>query len=94
MITEELLTREIGVRDGILPTGTKVRLKNNLQGFTLSLENGPVPQKYQGTWTSRLAAEKMLQQYVSDFWDLSEKTDAKYEKKREYKREWDAARRS
>ena len=78
----EVLTKEVGLKENITPTGRKLGVAL-VPGTTLynikyiDNKQGDVPQEYKGRFTSYFYAETALKKYIEQFWEMSEETSRK-----------------
>lgn len=75
----EVLTRDKAVPKGILPTGRTIGIKA-IKGSGLfeikyiDDKPGDVPDKYAGKYTGLTQATRHMNEFLNDFWDLSDKS--------------------
>lgn len=87
MATLQVLTRETGILNWTTPTGRRVALFPwNANPSMLEIKwmndkgepiGGALPEKLQGKFTSRKAAEPYIHEYMTTFWDEAEKQAGK-----------------
>lgn len=78
----EVLTRDKAVPQNILPTGRKVGPipVRGSSMFTIGYVDdkpGKVPEEYQGRYTGIKQAEKDIQRFVRELWDVSDNAKQK-----------------
>lgn len=81
-MADEVLTREIGLRDGITPTGRKlVPVPDPQRGMYwiryADGKGGQLPAQVAGAYTGLTRAEVALKEFLEMFWDLSDAASRK-----------------
>ena len=83
--TPVVLTREAASKEGVLPTGRKVGIVH-VKGTSMyelayvDSKGGPISDEYRGRFTSLHYAQRELQRYVDDLWDISDRAASRSKK--------------
>jgi hypothetical protein len=80
-VENEVLTREKAQPQNILPTGRKIGIQH-VKGTSMYKLHyldgaGELPDRYKSFYTGISQANKDLKQFVSEFWDISDKASTK-----------------
>ena len=78
----EILTREKGIKENIIPTGRKFAVVPDKQlGLCwikfIDGKGGSIPAELSGAYTGRMRAQQALTDFVTRFWDLSDSASKK-----------------
>lgn len=78
----ELLTREVGLRDFITPTGRKLDAVPDAQRSLFWIKfvdgkGGQLPQALAGSFTGKYRAEMAIREFITEFWDISDAASKK-----------------
>jgi hypothetical protein len=79
---DEVLTREVGIRNNVLPTGRKLGVVPDRQHGLFWIrwidgKQGGIPDEIASAWTSPARAQEAIQNYVTRFWNISDNSTKK-----------------
>jgi hypothetical protein len=78
----EVLTRAKGLKEQLLPTGRKLGVVpvRGLSMYQLAYSDGKggeIPDEYKSKFTSYAYAQRELNRFLVDFWDVSDRAQSK-----------------